>query len=96
MKLRYNSNFVILPWKNNQQAVNQLHKVVIKPANGAAEAAEHEGNTATSVTAGISISLMDTGSASLPITDKGSERLQATACSLTTDQPQSASLLSVS
>lgn len=61
---------------------------MIKPANGVAEQTEHEGNTETSVTAGISISLMDTGSASLPIKYKGTERLQALEVSLvTTDQP---------
>lgn len=41
------------------------------------EPVEHDGNTDTSVTAGISISLMDTGSASLPIKYKGAERLLA-------------------
>lgn len=48
-----------------------------KPANGVAEAAEREGNTETSVTAGISISLADSGSASLPIKRKGTARPQA-------------------
>lgn len=64
-------------WQNNQQAVNQLYNEVIKPVNGDAEPAEHEGNAETSVTSGISISLMDTGSASLPIKNKGTERLPA-------------------
>lgn len=73
----YDGNFVIPLWQNNQQAVNQLHKEVIKPANGVAGPAEHDGNTETSVTAGISISLMDTGSASLPIKNKGTESVLA-------------------
>lgn len=50
---------------------------MITPANGVAEPTEHEGNAETSVTSGISISLMDTGSASLPIKNKGTERLPA-------------------
>lgn len=41
------------------------------------EPTEHDGSTDTSVTAGISISLMDTGSAPLPMKYKGTERLLA-------------------
>lgn len=73
----WTETLLIPPWQNNQQAVNQPHKDVTKPANGVAEAAEREGNTETSVTAGISISLADSGSASLPIKCKGTARLQA-------------------
>lgn len=50
---------------------------MIKLANGDAEQIEHEGNTETSVTPGISISLSDTGNAFLPIKYKGTERLLA-------------------
>lgn len=81
------------PRQNDQQAVNQLYKEVIKLANGVAEQIEHEGNIETSVTAGISISLLDTGNASLPIKYKGTERLPALDVSATnSDQPPSASV----
>lgn len=41
--------------QNNQKAVNQPHKKAIKPVDGVPEPTEHDGNTETSVTAGVSI-----------------------------------------